>query len=706
MDYTSILNDLDKLMRLIENSKNNYWPNVNKNSINEIQQFVQEIYSNAKNKLTKGNVETLDILTISNELSNNFFIQLLLNSSPDLIYLKDTHSKFIITNKTHAEHLGLSSANDLIGKSDNDFYSKEFATKYLSDDKLVLESGNPLYDIEEVSIDSNGLRRWLSTSKIPVKNEKGETIGIFGIGRDITDRKLAQVLLDDKEKSIDFENELRLAKEAAENANKAKSEFLANMSHEIRTPMNAILGFAELLSLKINDEQQRSYLDSIKSSGKTLLTLINDVLDLSKIDAGKMMMQKEYIDPFLLFKDLEYLFSLKAREKGLDFRVDTDLSLPIGIEMDEVRLRQIMINLIGNAVKFTDKGYVKVNVHCISQSVQDNFNFVDMEIIIEDSGIGFSKTFQKQMFRPFTQQDGQNTKKYGGTGLGLSITKRLIDLLNGTIELESEPGKGSIFKIIFKNLKTSGKKPDNTNLLTINPKWIKFKPATVVLADDVEVNRKYFVGILQDTNIKILESSNGPDTYELVLKIKPNIVITDLKMPGYDGFELLKRLRNNSDLMDIPVIATTASASIEEREKVNVHNFDGILIKPIQVNDVFMELMRILPHEIIEEKPNEDFYGNIAISAISDSDMRTAILILENDLTTVWKSFEVQQPLGEVEDFAYKLRDLGKNYNLDILISYGNRLLTSINNFDIDAMLKTLKEYPKLLATFKVINED
>jgi len=569
------------------------------------------------------------------------------------------------------------------GLHNNDFYKHMWNT---------IKSGE-IWQGEICNKKKNGQFYWEQVNISPIKNFKGEITHFVAVKDDITEKRQQAI-------------ELKQAKEIAESANRSKSEFLANMSHEIRTPMNAVLGFAELLSTKITDEQQRNYLESIKSSGKTLLTLINDVLDLSKVEAGQMILHNELIDPFLLFKDIEYLFSLKAKEKGLDFKIKTDLSLPIAIEIDEVRIRQIMINLIGNAIKFTEKGFVMVSVLCKDRRSIGNSDFVDIEIVVEDNGIGINKKFQEIIFMPFTQQDGQNTKKYGGTGLGLTITKRFVELLSGTISLESEPGKGSRFKVLLKDVKSSQQKLNATEINTIDPRKLKFFPSTVLIADDVDNNRKYMMGVLQDTGLKVIESQNGQETYDLAEIHKPQLIITDLKMPVFDGFELLRRLRNHPALKHIPVIATTASASVEEHKKVLVHNFDGILIKPIQINDVFMELMRFLPHTVDIEEQSNGSSENIAITAIADADIRTVKRILENDIYNIWKTFETQQPLSEVEDFAYTLRNLGKKYNLDILISFGNRLLTSINNFDVDTMLKTLKDYPRLLTTFNVVNED
>jgi PAS domain S-box-containing protein len=584
---------------------------------------------------------------------------------------------------TAMEAIGMKAGMVKSGLHDEEFYRKMWNT---------IRNGK-IWVNEVCNKKKFGQLYWEQVNISPIKNVRGEISHFVAVKIDITERKIA-------------EEELRRAKEEAENANKAKSEFLANMSHEIRTPMNAILGFTELLSAKITDEQHRNYLDSIQSSGKSLLTLINDVLDLSKIDAARMAIHKEFIDPFLLFKDIEYLFSLKAREKGLDFTIEADPNLPITIHFDEVRLRQVMINLIGNAIKFTDTGYVKVKVHCKSGNSVNTDNLVDITVTIEDTGIGISAEFLKIIFTPFSQQDGQSTKKYGGTGLGLSITKRLIELLNGSISVESEQNKGTCFTVVFSDIKSSNMKVSTVEILTINPNKIKFKPATILLADDIENNRKYFKSVLQETELTIIESQNGLETYNYAEIYKPDLIITDLKMPVLDGFELLKKIKSNPVLQHIPVVATSASASIEEKRKIQVHDFDGILIKPIQINDVFLELMRLLPHEIIELEQTQELNENISISANEDVDLTEVVTIINTDLFEIWKTFENQQPLNEVESFAYRIKEIGSTHNLQILISYGNRLLVAINNFDIDTMLKALKDFPKLIATFRVINDD
>ena len=283
---------------------------------------------------------------------------------------------------------------------------------------------------------------------------------ILSIVRDITKRKFAEDELkkyqEHLEDLVDERTaELIQAKDAAESANRAKSEFIANMSHEIHTPLNAVMVSADLLSKIVTDKKHKSYLSSIQAGGKNLLTLIDSILDLAKLEAGKLEIKLEIIDPKLIFYYLKQFFALKFAEKGLEFIVEIDESLPAALELDENRLRQVLFNLVGNAVKFTEVGHVKISVCKV-----DNNQNINLIIVVEDTGIGIHKNEQENIFGAFQQVDGKSTRKYGGTGLGLALSKRLVEIMNGEISIQSKVGLGSRFEITLRDVKVSESKLD------------------------------------------------------------------------------------------------------------------------------------------------------------------------------------------------------------------------------------------------------
>ncbi|MBU4450701.1 MAG: PAS domain-containing protein, partial [Actinobacteria bacterium] len=283
-------------------------------------------------------------------------LEALIQNIPDSIYFKDSQSRFIKVNKFLVNRLKASDELEVIGKTDFDFFTKEHAEKAFNDEQKIVKIGIPVVNKEEKETYENGEDKWVSTTKMPFKNKEGKIIGIFGISRDITVNK--KIRKDLRAAKIEAE---RYAKKARQ-ADKAKSTFLANMSHEIRTPMNAIMGFSEILREQLKNPEYIKYIDIILSSSKTLLALINDILDISKIEAGKMEIQLRPTDPHALFSDIARIFSEKMKEKGLGFITEIDERLPDAILLDEVRLRQILFNLVGNAIKFTSEGYIELKV--------------------------------------------------------------------------------------------------------------------------------------------------------------------------------------------------------------------------------------------------------------------------------------------------------------------------------------------------------
>jgi two-component system, sensor histidine kinase and response regulator len=355
-------------------------------------------------------------------------LRALIDNVPDFMYVKDAESRFVVANASLAHSIGIRSPEELLHKTDFDFYPKELADAYYRDEQDVIRTKQPLFNREEQGFDAHGNKIWVLTTKVPLYDKNGDVTGVAGVGRVITHIKKTQ-------------EEMQKAREAAEAASRAKSEFLANMSHEIRTPLNGVMGMTDLaLDTELTPEQ-REYLETVKMSGDSLLTVINDILDFSKIEAGKIDL--EAIN-FNLRESLETTLkalALRADEKGLELLCEVAPEVPEIVRGDSSRLRQIVINLVGNAIKFTDVGEVAVKVQV---EARDGSAFV-CHFTVADTGIGVPEDKRESIFDPFTQADTSTTRKYGGTGLGLTISTRLVGMMGGKIWVESEMGRGSQF---------------------------------------------------------------------------------------------------------------------------------------------------------------------------------------------------------------------------------------------------------------------
>lgn len=624
----------------------------------------------------------------------------IMENSADAIFISDPRGKYVYTNKAVTDMLGFAS-EEMKRKTINDIIPQNKKDEYLEIFEKVLSQGKAYAEVELLKKDGNFISADLNSVLLP-----GGLV--YASCRDITERKRTQKeLLDHRDRLEELvkerTEELSNAKKEAEEANRAKSEFLANMSHEIRTPLNAILGYTDLLNSLLVEKIQKDYLNSIYLSGRSLLKLINDILDLAKIEAGKLELEYDYVEAYSFFSEFERIFSLKVLEKGLKFILDISSGTPSGLYIDEARVRQIIFNILGNAVKFTSEGSIILKVfvenpRVVTSSKDKVEELIDLVIEVSDTGIGISNKIKDLIFEPFTQVG--SLEKTGGTGLGLSITKKLLSLMNGSISVRSKPCRGSTFTLRIPAIAYRKDYAIPKSDILIDPSEIIFEEASILVVDDVKYNRSYIIDALRNTHLKIIEAEDGATALKMAKEIVPDLIIVDIRLPKMDGYQLLSKIKSVKKLKQIPVLAYSASVLKTQKERINKSDFSGLLTKPANVTELYLTLMNILPYKSLKKDESE--------LLVSEPDMIDEIInlpdmvnALETDYYEIWKPFSIRQPISEIHDFADKLVLLGLNHNSGMITGYGKELISAAESFNIDALLKLIKKYKVLVENLR-----
>lgn len=532
--------------------------------------------------------ENLQLKRRLNQLQKEFFT--IFDSVPAMIWYRDRTGKILRANQCAATSVGMS-ARELRGKNYYELFP-EGADKAFEKDLQVILTGQPIHGKIRQFQTAQGQKRWAVADRIPYYDERGTIAGVMVFAQDITERKEAEdSLLKAKEEIEKANQQLQAAAEKssilaeeAMLANRAKSDFLANMSHELRTPMNAIIGFAEILLSESLTEEQTHYVRTIQRSAKNLLELINDILDFSKIEAGKLHIEIESCSVDEILSEIRDLLEITAVKKGIELCIDKAPSAPEVFFSDPMRLRQCLLNLLSNAIKFTERGRVHLSVSILEEAGQKRICFR-----VEDTGIGIPADKQKTLFESFVQADSKMDRKYGGTGLGLAITKRLCSLLGGYVQLQSQPGKGSVFKIV---LPFSSSREEMLNSIQQNKpeksakeRSVDPSPIRLLVIEDKSPSQLAMNLMLRRQGIDVRVIPSEPQRIQRALEDKPDLIMLDMEITGLDPIELVQSFQRQG--VTAPVIAVTEEGAEAVRVQFTTAGCRECLVKPVTRVELF-----------------------------------------------------------------------------------------------------------------------
>ena len=634
-----------------------------------------------------------------------------LDTMAEGLLVVDLKAQIVLANSALAEIVG-KDVESLVGKRAHDIAWETADGSSLAESDApwtrCLRSGEPERNISVNLRDRDDCKRTFQVNCSPVMTGGGKHGGVL-------------ISFDDVTQLEEKKSELGAAKEAAEAANQAKSDFLANMSHEIRTPMNAILGFTDVLrrgySRGIQDPQK--HLNTIHASGTHLLELINDILDLSKVEAGRLEVERVACSPHLIVREVIKVLGVKANEKGIDLSLEADGAIPASIMSDPARLRQIITNLVGNAIKFTETGGVKVVLKC---DPRDGGMF---RFDIHDSGIGMTKEQMDRIFDPFSQADTSVTRRFGGTGLGLSISVRFAEALGGAITVDSEPGKGSVFSVAIDPGAIEGTEmiaPDaldagDSNSTDKHLSWT-FNAEKVLVVDDGDENRELVTLVLEEAGLSVTGAENGKVGSDLALAEKFDVILMDMQMPVMDGYAATRLLRQKG--LETPIYALTAHAMKGFEKQCFEAGCSGFLTKPIDIDLLLSTIGELLDGQSIEADvaTDADLQGDSTetlddgplVSTLPTNVPRFAALVskfakrLDEQLAEMDRSLE-QGDFEELSKLAHWLKGSGGTVGFADFTEPAARLEECSKLQELDEIESSLAELKHLSKRIRLADE-